>query len=197
MFKRQSPLDQRGAADARAAAPGTGTVLLSRLPAWQLLQIGSFQSTAARLDAAVAGVIGSALPTSSSIVQHTGAHRLYRIACDQYWILTPDADLSDALAQALAPEMASLTPLSNARVRIALAGPAATALLGKVVSVDLRAPAFPAGSFAQTGLHHVGVLLERHGPTSFELHVLRTYAASVWDWLIDAALPLGYEVLSA
>ena len=197
MFRRASPLDQRLAADARAAAPGAGTVRLGPLPACTLLQIGSFQRSAARLDEAVRAVLGGPLPTSSSIVQRRGEHRLYRIATDQYWLLTPDAALGETLARSLAPDVASLTTLTHARVRIALEGPAVTALLGKVVAVDLRLAAFPAGSFAQTGLHHVGALLERHGPASFELQVLRTYAASVWDWLIDAALPLGYEVLPA
>ena len=197
MFRLQSALDQRLVPDARAASAGAGTLRLGRLPAWQLLQIGSFQRTAGPLNTAVTTVLGSPLPTSSSIVQRTGAHRLYRIASDQYWILTPETAVVDALVQSLAPELASLTVLSSARLRLALEGPAVTTLLGKVVSIDLRAAAFPAGSFAQTGLHHVGVLLERLGPERFELHVLRTYAASVWDWLIDAALPLGYEVLSA
>ncbi len=35
------------------------------------------------------------------------------------------------------------------------------------------------------------------GQIEFELYALRTYAASTWDWLIDAALPYGYEVFSA
>jgi sarcosine oxidase gamma subunit len=30
----------------------------------------------------------------------------------------------------------------------------------------------------------------------YELYVLRTFALSVWDWLTDAALPFGYEVVA-
>ena len=196
MFRRHSPLHERIAAGGRAGVAGGRGLRLGVLHDWQLVQIGTFGRSPTALDAALIRVLGGLLPTSTSVVQHTGAHRLYRIAADQYWIVTPDAALPEALAETVPANAGSVTRLSDARVRISIEGPAATALLGKVVSVDLRARAFPVGSFAQTGLHHVSVLLERLGPEQFELYALRTYAASTWDWLIDAALPYGYEVLS-
>lgn len=194
MFSRHSALDERVAAGAGTALQRAGALRLGVRQGWQLLQLGHFRHTRAQLDAVLVALTGSPLPTSTCVVQHAGVHRLYRIAADQYWIVTPELSLLDALALAVAPEVASLTPLSHARVRIALEGPAVAALLAKVVSVDLRPSAFASGTFTQTGLHHVGVLLERLGPTQFELYALRTYAASIWDWLIDAALPFGYEV---
>ena len=42
--------------------------------------------------------------------------------------------------------------------------------------------------------HHTGMLLDRRGRERFELYVLGTFAASIWDVLIDTALPYGYEV---
>lgn len=197
MFKRHSPLDERIAAGGRAGTAGGRALRLSVLHDWQLVQIGTFGRATAPLDAALSSVLGTPLPTSTSLVQRTGAHRLYRIATDQYWIVTPDAALSDTLSEVVPVTAGSVTRLSDARVRISIEGPAATALLGKLVSVDLRPRAFPVGSFAQTGLHHVGVLLERLGPGQFEIYALRSYAASTWDWLTDAALPYGYEVFSA
>jgi sarcosine oxidase gamma subunit len=50
------------------------------------------------------------------------------------------------------------------------------------------------GHFAQTGLHHVPVLLERRGEARYELQVPTTWAVSVWEWLTDAALPFGYDI---
>jgi hypothetical protein len=38
------------------------------------------------------------------------------------------------------------------------------------------------------------VLLDRRGRERFELYVLGTFAASIWDVLIDTALPHGYQV---
>jgi sarcosine oxidase subunit gamma len=62
------------------------------------------------------------------------------------------------------------------------------------VALDLDLTQFPAGHFAQTGFHHTGVLLDRRGRERFELYVLGTFAASIWDVLIDTALPHGYQV---
>jgi sarcosine oxidase subunit gamma len=197
VLRRDSALDLRLAAGGRSGNAGAGALRIGVRQGWQLVQIGSFGGRTAPLNAALGSVIGCALPTSSSLVQHSGPHQLYRIAADQYWIVTTDAAMPATLERAIPADAGSVTDLSHARVRIALEGSAVTALLGKLVAVDLRPRAFAAGSFAQTGLHHVGVLLERTGPDSFEIYALRTYAASTWDWLIDAALPYGYEVFSA
>jgi heterotetrameric sarcosine oxidase gamma subunit len=62
------------------------------------------------------------------------------------------------------------------------------------VALDLDLTQFPAGRFAQTGLHHTGTLLDRRERERFELYVLGTFAASIWDVLIDTALPYGYQV---
>ena len=200
MFDLASPLDQRLVAAIHSGSGGgaaAGALRIGVRSGWQLVQLGAFGGRTDALDAAVLGTIGTALPRSSSQVLRHGQQQLYRIAADQYWIVTEDAALPAALERAIPAEAGSVTTLSQARVRIALEGNAVTALLGKLVPVDLRPQSFAVGSFAQTGLHHVGALLERLGPTSFELFVLRTYAASTWDCLIDAALPFGYEVFSA
>ena len=84
--------------------------------------------------------------------------------------------------------------LSHSRVRIAIEGPSVRNVLAKGIAVDLHPSAFPIGRFAQTGLHHTGIFLERCGEERYELFLPRTFAASIWDWLVDAALPLGYEV---
>ena len=65
--------------------------------------------------------------------------------------------------------------------------------LAKGISIDLHPSVFPIGAFAQTRLHHTAILLERSGDIRFELYVLRTFAVSIWEWLIDAALPFGYD----
>ncbi len=196
MFEQASALEKALAAGGRAGSNGATALRLGMRRNWHLLQLGTYADRTEALNAALLATLGVALPVSSSAVLRHGRHQLYRIAADQYWIVTGDSTVPAALAKALPADVASLTALSHARVRIALQGSAAVALLGKLVAVDLRPQSFAVGSFAQTGLHHVGVLLERLGPDSFELYVLRTFAASTWEWLLDAALPFGYEVLS-
>ena len=59
---------------------------------------------------------------------------------------------------------------------------------------DLHPSVFRVGDFAQTALHHTGILLERCAESRYELFASRTYSASIWEWIIDAALPFGYDV---
>ena len=196
MFERSSALERTLAAGGRTGSNGATALRLGMRRNWQLVQLGTYGGRTEALNAALLTTLGVTLPVSSSEVLRYERHQLYRLAADQYWVVTEDATVPAALARAVPAAIASLTALSHARVRIALQGGAAVALLGKLVSVDLRPQSFAIGSFAQTGLHHVGVLLERLGADSFELYVLRTYAASTWEWMIDAALPFGYEVMS-
>jgi len=200
MFKERSPLAESLAAGARIGATGvTGasgaTVRLGELQDWCLVQVGSYAHSLPALDAAISPLIGAPLPQSPRAATQSGAHRLYRIAADQYWIVTRDRQLPEALALAVPGEVGSVLDLSHARVRLALTGPGVRTLLAKVVSVDLRPQSFAVGQFVQTGLHHTGVLLERLAPEHFELYVLRTYALSIWEWLTDAAGPLGFAIV--
>jgi sarcosine oxidase subunit gamma len=95
--------------------------------------------------------------------------------------------------RAIPPTVGSVTALSDARVRLAISGLPVRACLTKGISSDLHPNAFPMGAFAQTGLHHTGILLECTGDSRFELYVLRTFVVSIWECLIDAALAFGYD----
>jgi sarcosine oxidase gamma subunit len=43
--------------------------------------------------------------------------------------------------------------------------------------------------FAQTGIHHVGGLIERNAADDYSFVALRTFALTVWDALTDVAYP--------
>lgn len=73
-------------------------------------------------------------------------------------------------------------------------GGAAREVLERGIALDLHPTVFAVGHFAQTGLHHVPVLLERVGEQRYALYVPTTWAVSVWEWLADAALPFGYDI---
>lgn len=194
MFERRSPLAPHLAGGGRDGADGRRSMRIGEARGWHLIQIGAHRRSRAALAAAVGRLCGCALPSSPRIVTACGAHRLYRIAADQYWIVTHDAAVTAALARAITPDVGASTALTHARVRLVIEGAAATALLARIVPIDLRSAALPVGSFAQTGVHHAGVLLERSDAQRYELYVLRTYAVSTWEWILDSAMPYGYDV---
>ncbi|OQP84800.1 hypothetical protein BTR14_18255 [Rhizobium rhizosphaerae] len=106
------------------------------------------------------------------------------------WLLIGNAPLTPedltGLEERLKP-VADIVDQSHGRVRIALSGPAARAVLAKGTAVDLDAAAFPVGHAAQTLIGHIGAHLARTGEDSFELTVLRGFAESLWDDLAQMA----------
>ena len=96
------------------------------------------------------------------------------------WFLVGDAPLTEAEMAALAtrvPDVA-LSDQSHGRVRIAVAGPRAVAMLAKGTAVDLER--MPVGHSATTLIGPLGVHLTRTGEMAFELMVLRSFAAALW-----------------
>jgi sarcosine oxidase subunit gamma len=125
----------------------------------------------------------------------TGDHLIMRIAPDQYWIVGGESGLDARLRKAIPPDAGCVTSLDGARTRLVIEGQAARALLRRLVAIDLHPTVFPINGFAQTGIHHVGGLLLRVSEDRYEFFALRTYAASTWEVLVDAAHSFGYETV--
>jgi heterotetrameric sarcosine oxidase gamma subunit len=194
MFESRSPLAERLALGGRDGAGGARALRFTEIRGRHLVQLGVFGGGASALSALVRSITGAALPDSNCEVIDSGAHRLYRIAADQYWVVSLEEGAGRALAQAVPPDSGTVTALSGARVCLRLDGGAARAVLAHHVALDLDLQEFPSGRFAQTGIDHAGVLLDRRGAECFELYLLSTFAASAWDLLVDSALPYGYSV---
>ncbi len=95
-----------------------------------------------------------------------------------------------SLREAVPPAVGSVTSLSHGRTRLFIEGRRAREVLSKGIALDLHPAVFHVDTFALTELQHTPVLLHRVGEHRYELYVLRTYAAWIWEWLTDAALPL-------
>ena len=194
MFESRSPLEGRLAAGGRDGADGARSLRITEIRGWYLTQLGVFGDGASALAPLVRSITGAALPDSNGQVTVSGPHRLYRIALDQYWVISLEEATGRALEQAAPPDSGTVTVLSGARLCLRLEGAAARDVLAHQVALDLDLTQFPAGRFAQTGFDHTGMLLDRRGRERFELYVLSTFAASTWDVLTDTALPYGYDV---
>jgi heterotetrameric sarcosine oxidase gamma subunit len=194
MFESRSPLAERLALGGRDGADGRRALRFTEIRGRHVVQLGVFRGGASAASPLVRSITGAALPNSNCEVTESGLHRLYRIAADQYWVVSPEGRAGRALEQAMPPDSGTVTVLSGARVCLRLDGEAARHVLAHHVALDLDLQEFPSGRFAQTGLDHAGVLLDRRGPECFELYLLSTFAASTWDLLVDSALPYGYSV---
>ena len=176
----------------RDGADGGRSLRLIEIRGLELAQLGVYSGCEAAFAEATEPVLGVPLPATGSRPAR-GRASIYRIAADQYWVLSRDRGLASRLAAAVAPEVGSVASLSHGRVRLALEGPAARAALATLVPIDLHPAKFAVGDCAQTGTHHFALLLERTGEDRYELVALRSYAQALWELLADAALHYGYD----
>ncbi len=194
MFERRSALAPYLAAGGRDGADGARTLRLSEVRGWHLLQLAAFDRRGTHFGDALAPLIGADLPAAAGQQRGCDHGRILCLSRGQYWVDSHDAAWLADLSRAIPPEAGAATPLSHGRIRLAIDGAKARALLAKGIAVDLRPSVFRVGDFAQTALHHTGILLEQRAESRYELFALRTYSASIWEWMIDAALPFGYDV---
>lgn len=83
--------------------------------------------------------------------------------------------LPEPLAARLAAH-AALTDQSDAWAAMQLRGPAAEAVLARLVPMDLRIAAFPEGAVARAPLNHMAAEIRRSGVDRFDLWVFRSMA---------------------
>lgn len=93
-------------------------------------------------------------------------------------------------------DLASVSDQSSGYAVLRLTGPKVRDVLAKIVPIDLHARTFPTGRVAATIVSHMGAILWRledtaEGSVVFELAVFRSFAASLWHDLSEAAAEFG------
>lgn len=114
------------------------------------------------------------LPAQVGVVQDN----LLRVSPTQIWSLKEPQSASNCFVLAL----------SSSRTRIEISGAPVRDVLAKCAAIDFHKSEFKPNTFAQTGIHHVPVLIQCVAGEIFHIYVLRTFALSIWDYLTDAAL---------
>jgi sarcosine oxidase subunit gamma len=87
---------------------------------------------------------------------------------------------------------AALVDQSHARTVIRVAGPRCRDVLAKGTGIDLER--FADDDVALTLLGHVAVALHAAGAEAIDVFVARSYALTLWEWLLDAAEEYGPRV---
>ena len=128
------------------------------------------------------------------MAQTAGEAQCFRIAPNRLLVRHPDPAVLIAASARLDPAKTPIVDLGHARTVIRVEGSAAEDLLARFASIDFAEGSFPAGAFAQTGIHKVLTLIHRSAPQEFDLFVPVTWAATVWELLCENAAPFGYQV---
>jgi heterotetrameric sarcosine oxidase gamma subunit len=139
---------------------------------WQIAGWDGFETAVA----APLKTLGLTLPADYKTVAKAADVKLWFIAPDRVLIQTERAQQSSEHLVAL--------DLSDARIQLNISGAGATGILMRTVPIDLSFAALPIGTFAQTGLHHIGILIERLAENTYTLLIPRSWAETVFEVLI-------------
>jgi methylglutamate dehydrogenase subunit D len=154
---------------------------------WALVQAAAFNSTHEEFRRAMHSLLGGDLPANIGEVFHINGRQILKTGAEQYWIITRDSDdIVPGLQQAVPARLGAITSLSHSRTCIFVEGVHAAAVLAKGVPLDFHPEVFRVDHFALTGIHHTPVLIHRTAENRYDIYALRTYATTVWEWLIDA-----------
>lgn len=115
------------------------------------------------------------------------------------WRIAPDKLLLEGTGNlsGFATDTLVVLDLSHARTVITLSGVDARDALSTVIALDTRAAAFPPGTYLQTVMHQIGVLIQCIGEDSFEIFAPCTWAETLWDFLYVNSLSFGITVEGA
>lgn len=166
------------------AGPGLRLSTRTDLSLWQ---VAAWPQTAGAVSAALAEAVGAAAPGFGRVAEGPGG-TLLRLSPLKWWII-------DGARPGFDAETAVTLDLSHEQTPVRVEGRDAEALMARVAAVDFRAAAFPPGSFAATGGHHLMLKVRRLGPEAFEIYVMRSLAQHLWETLEALARPFGAETV--
>ncbi|KLN61734.1 hypothetical protein WH96_05360 [Kiloniella spongiae] len=135
-------------------------------------------------------------PLAYNTTRSTGGFTLYRIAPTRVQVHHAEALELLEIADQIDMTQAGFVDLSHARCRLCLSGAAAEKVLQRIAPLDFDLTIFPVGGFYQSGIHHIPVLFHRTDDQEFDLFIPTTWAVSIFEYLYDAALSYGINIMA-
>ncbi|RWX81407.1 sarcosine oxidase subunit gamma [Neorhizobium lilium] len=136
----------------------------------------------------VMGKPGAPAAETQPVSLSDGQPNAVRTAGPGQWLVVGDQPRTQKEIEALFTELGADiygVDQSAGRVRILVHGTMVERVLGKGTSVDLAATSFPVGSATVTLIGHIATHMTRTDVFAFELMVLRGFAESLWDDLLE------------
>ncbi|MFD0916199.1 sarcosine oxidase subunit gamma [Pseudahrensia aquimaris] len=193
MAERLSPLAELALPGEYGALTATPGVTLSEDICTALVQVACWPETLDACKVAIGKALESEIADGRSVsrakecsIMPTGPGR---------WLIESDNEkLETTLRKALKPEVASVTNLTHARIRVTVKGEQADWLLASGIALDFHINSFPVSMVQVSHHHEVGLTIHRTAEDCFELYLFTSFARSFWQWLSDAAAEIGYRV---
>jgi sarcosine oxidase subunit gamma len=114
------------------------------------------------------------------------------------WLVRRDGEPARALERELTAalgETASVFDQTDGRVLFRLSGTRAREVLSKGALLDLHPTVFGQGSAASTSIAYMSVTFwQVDDQPTYDLVVFRSFAESLWNWLVEASAEFGVEL---
>lgn len=173
-------------------------VLRERAPG-HLIQLSGWPDSFGAICERITSQVGVRVPVDCLTATTLEDATVFRVGPTRLWFVCAGDSgrrLCDLIATFDARD-AVVTEIGHSRTVIRVSGPEARTLLNRGLPIDLDGDAFPEHVFAQSVIHHVPVLVHRlpsGDEPAFDLYLPREYAVTFWEWLTEAAAPLGGRV---
>lgn len=139
-------------------------------------------------------VLGAALPATPNTTARTEGVSLIWLGPDEWLAVCDDGDsaaLCGRLEDAMSRVHRAVVDLSDNYAVIEVSGHAARWVLAKGWPQDLHPSVFKPGQCSQGLLGHAQIILEQRADDAYRLFVRPSFAAYLWDWLVDASADVG------
>lgn len=176
---------------------GVTGVLVRERNTRNLVQVSGSRESFSLVCSAVAASLNCDVPVDLKRATSCADRVLFRVGPERLWISEPLAgENSPPFDAASLGGEAIVTEIGHSRTILRVWGPEADTLLSRGLPIDLDAEIFPVNSVAQSAIHHIPVLIHRVDTSQrvFDAYVPRDLAMTFWEWLTEAAAPLGCEI---
>lgn len=175
-----------GHSNAQSFGARAAKLILKQAHDLQLHQIAAWTDSIGEVEKLVVAAIGGTTAPSACRSLQTESGTLMYVAPLIWW-------LHETTPPQIPEQLGTRLDLSHAYTLIKISGEAASELLNRHLSLDLRPAAFPPNSVASTELHHTNITLHCTA-TDYQLFIPRSFALSVWELLLQSAKQFGVEV---
>jgi heterotetrameric sarcosine oxidase gamma subunit len=179
MLEMNSPIENQTDSKEHDGIPNASLSGISASPPGALVQLAGWSN--------FPEVVGPTLRTLGfsglgdyKTARTAGAFVCYRLARDRILLRSDDATGLAEMMSTLRETEVAVLDLSHARWVLRFERTTAAELLARLAPLDFDLSAFPVGSFAQTGINHVGVLIHRLRAERFDVLVPYTWMDSIW-----------------
>lgn len=195
MLEQQTALADVLQSSGRDGSDGQRRLCIGEVRDWTLLEVAGFPTLEDELACALRPHLGMDPPARVGVAVTLRGRRWFKIGPARFWIISgAQEEALEDLAGVVAPTLCASNWLSASRTCLYIEGEAARDVLARGVGIDLHPDVFGIDHYALTALQGTPVMVHRSCAGRFHLYVMRSYALTIWEWLIDAAWPFGYDI---